>query len=211
MKTLNDYFDKLVCINLDRRVDRWDECKKQFEFHNLQVKRFSAFDGTDIMHHELKSGEIGAFLSHLEVIKYAKEQGLKNILIMEDDVEFCEDVNKSFFQRKKELPKWDFLYFGANTTLNNIHMNPSKSPTKVTNNIYRMKEGYTTHCYAVDSSVYDRLLTFHENVTQPIDVLYSSILEEYRSYVFHPPLAWQRPGYSDIEEAHTNHEFLKGN
>ena len=31
MKTLNDYFDKIVCINLDRRPDRWEESQKNLK------------------------------------------------------------------------------------------------------------------------------------------------------------------------------------
>ncbi len=28
---LNNYFDKIICINLDRRPDRWKEAQEQFK------------------------------------------------------------------------------------------------------------------------------------------------------------------------------------
>ena len=48
MKTLNLYFDKIYCINLDRRDDRWEECIVEFNKHNLIVERYKAFDGKDL-------------------------------------------------------------------------------------------------------------------------------------------------------------------
>ena len=42
---LNTYFDKIICINLDRRKDRWDHSLKQFRKIGLNVKRYSAIDG----------------------------------------------------------------------------------------------------------------------------------------------------------------------
>ena len=34
---INDYFDRVVCINLDRRTDRWAECVELFAKHDLRV------------------------------------------------------------------------------------------------------------------------------------------------------------------------------
>ena len=43
--TINDYFQKAVCINLDRRPDRLQESQQQWDKHNLKVERVSATDG----------------------------------------------------------------------------------------------------------------------------------------------------------------------
>ena len=42
---LNNYFDKIICINLDRRPDRWREAQEQFKKAGITVERFSAVDG----------------------------------------------------------------------------------------------------------------------------------------------------------------------
>lgn len=48
MKTLNDYFQEIHCINLDKRTDRWEECLNEFNKHNLKVNRFSAVYGKEV-------------------------------------------------------------------------------------------------------------------------------------------------------------------
>ena len=36
---INNYFNKLICINLDKRTDRLHESQKQWAAHNLKVER----------------------------------------------------------------------------------------------------------------------------------------------------------------------------
>ena len=42
---INDYFDKLICINLDKRKDRLIESQQQWSANNLIVERMSAVEG----------------------------------------------------------------------------------------------------------------------------------------------------------------------
>ncbi|MFZ9376537.1 MAG: glycosyltransferase family 25 protein [Candidatus Fonsibacter ubiquis] len=210
MKTLNNYFDKIVCINLDRRFDRWEKSQKQFKNFNLNVERFSAIDGkVQVQKPGLKPGELGALLSHLKVIKNAKKDNLKNVLILEDDVEFHQNINELFFQYESQIPNWDFLYFGGNHSMNNHYMDPSKSPIKIFDNVYKIREAYSLHCYGVNHTLYDKILNFYDKIERPIDVLYSEIQPKVQSYILIPPLAWQRPDYSDIMEENVDYSFLK--
>ncbi|MFZ9376809.1 MAG: glycosyltransferase family 25 protein, partial [Candidatus Fonsibacter ubiquis] len=58
MRVLNDYFEKIYCINLDKRPDRWESAKKEFLKHNINVERYSAVDGKFVKNlYGLKSGE----------------------------------------------------------------------------------------------------------------------------------------------------------
>jgi len=80
---LDDFFEKIFCINLDIRTDRWDTCKQEFLKYNLlsAVNRYSAcVDPTSIIQ--------GITNSHVNIIEYAKEQKLQNVFIFEDDVRF---------------------------------------------------------------------------------------------------------------------------
>jgi len=210
MKTLNDYFEKIVCINLDKRQDRWDKVIDECSKHSIKIERFSAIDGDFLSSRSyLKQGELGCALSHLKIIEKAKNENLKNILILEDDVEFDADVNKKFFDYIVNLPEWDFLYLGANHALNNKCMSASESPVKVSENIYKLKEAYSMHCYAVQCSFFDKVLNFQNNLHAPIDVLYSQLHKQSRSYVIYPSLAWQAEGFSDIQKKYVDYDFLK--
>jgi len=59
---LDKYFDKIYCINLDRRKDRWKETEKELKKWGLldQVERYSAVDGTSLENpYSINNGELG--------------------------------------------------------------------------------------------------------------------------------------------------------
>ena len=46
---ITNFFDRTFCVNLDRRMDRWEECLFEFDKYNLtNVGRFTAVDGKDL-------------------------------------------------------------------------------------------------------------------------------------------------------------------
>lgn len=93
-----EHLDKIFFINLDKRPDRLNEIMREINemaFPIDKVERFSAIEG----------GQVGCVVSHLEIIKIAKQQHYRNILILEDDFHFIVDratfdfeVN-TFFQK----------------------------------------------------------------------------------------------------------------
>lgn len=209
MKTLNDYYNNIFCINLDRRTDRWEECKNEFDKHHLKVKRFSAVDGNTLHGVPgLTKGNVGAIYSHKAVIQHAKDNKYENILILEDDVEFHDDMNQLFFKFIEEVPSnWDMIFFGANHSANNIWM--TEPLIRVTEHVYKIIRSYANHCYVVRESAYNKLIEALSRKDKPNDVLVSDIQKEMNCYLFRPHLAWQRPSYSDLQEEFTEYSFLK--
>jgi GR25 family glycosyltransferase involved in LPS biosynthesis len=215
---INEYFDKIYCINLDRRTDRWESCIKEFEKHGLNVERFSAADG-NVENYNLGhpyDNELAGCFSHLNVIKRAKELNLNNVLILEDDVEFIENVNELFDEYVKQLPKdWYGLHFGGNHVYG---LQRTSSP-----NIVRMNRSYAIHAYALNKDSYDIVI---EHMTKEIDnvikngksVIKESVAADYfiaylhkilNFYCFIPHIAWQKDDYSDIQKKNVNYNFLK--
>lgn len=208
MRTLNDYFDKIYCINLDKREDRWNNVKNQFETHNINVQRFSAIDGKTLdFNQHISPGAFGCLMSHLKILKDASEKNYNRILITEDDVEFCDDLNSTFFEYEKQLPNWDILYLGANHALCNTYEN--NPPIRVTENVYKVEHAYALHAYAVGKSSYQILIDNISKMNEPVDVIISRILKNLNAYLFRPHLAWQSSGYSDIMEELVDYSFLK--
>ena len=209
MNNLNDYFERIYCINLAKRSERWESVKKQFLNNNITAIRYEAIDGNKYDSvNGLKPGELGCLLSHLYILKECQKNNIENLLITEDDVQFCEDFNFKFFEYIKELPKWDMLYLGANHALCNPY--ESNPPIKVTEHVYRVIHAYSTHAYAVNKSCYQYLIDHISNLTNPLDVMYSKIQKNLEVYIFRPHLAWQSEGYSDILEKTVDYSFLKG-
>lgn len=209
MITLNDYYQNIFCINLDRRVDRWSECIDEFKKHNLDVQRFSAVDGNNL--HGLPGltkGNVGAIYSHRAVIQHAKDNNLGDVLILEDDIQFHDEMSQLFFEYIKELPSdWDILFFGANHSQNNIWM--TDPLIQVTEHVYKIVRSYANHCYVVKNTAYDKLIEALSRKDKPNDVLVSDVQQEMNCYLFRPHLAWQRPSYSDLQEEFTDYSFLK--
>lgn len=208
MNIVNEYFEKIYCINLEKRSDRWKLSQEQFLTHNIQVERYNAVDGTN---HErigrMSHGEIGCLLSHLNILKECKEKNISNVLIFEDDVEFDQNFNELFFEYVKEVPEWDILYFGATHALCYPYMD--RPPIKVTDHVYKVYNAHATHAYAVNSSCYNLLIDFISKMESPLDVIYTKLQAQLRTYIFRPHLVWQRSDYSDIAGKHVNYDFLK--
>ena len=112
---INDYLPDKVCINLDRRPERWKQVQFQFALHDLKsVKRFPALDGVTL---EVPSGwdgspgAYGCLQSHLAVVREARDNGLSRIWILEDDVVLDSDFNNKFSRYVQQVPSdWDMLF-----------------------------------------------------------------------------------------------------
>src|SRR2546423_5751287 len=90
----SELFPHRVCINLDRRPERWERMRTRLSDAGLgAVERFRAVDGRDLQlppQWPETAGAFGCLQSHLAVVKQARAQQCENILIMEDDVVFAE-------------------------------------------------------------------------------------------------------------------------
>ena len=81
MHVFNSFFDKIYCINLDRRTDRWEICEKLFTDRNLEVTRVSPVNISEDNHCCMKNAQLSLFRTHKNIIIDAKKQNLKNVLI----------------------------------------------------------------------------------------------------------------------------------
>jgi hypothetical protein len=143
-------------------------------------------------------------LSHLEILRNARADGLPSVLILEDDLAiapvFASDGVRLIQQADQH--GWDFLYFGHQET----------SPTSIP--AWQPHSGAlaTTHFYAVSARIFDRLIGYLEAVQarMPGDPLggpmhYDGALSMFRqgnpevlTLVAQPSMGWQRPSRSDI-------------
>lgn len=124
---LNEFFDLIYCINLDDRPDRWRYVSDHFAKFGLKgkIERFSAIDvrnDTELQRHEkllLENYSLlamcGCMLSHRKIVESAKQSGLKNILVFEDDVKILETNIADIHNSLSDLARldWDIFYLGA--------------------------------------------------------------------------------------------------
>jgi hypothetical protein len=201
MINLNKYFDKIYVINLDRRPDRYESFKKELSKYGIEnVERFSAIDGTTIMQNNINllAGEIGVLESHLEIIKKCKEEGLNNVLIMEDDVCFSDEILK-LDEYMSAVPKdWEFLYFGGN----HVYGSP---PELINDKIIKLNYTVALQCVAIHNSMFEVIEAILPKMKKQVDAYYADLHNTFNAYGFYPNMAKQTAGFSDIQNRNVDY------
>jgi glycosyl transferase family 25 len=181
-----------LCINLDRRTDRWTTFTENFDKYNVPYTRFSAVEDTN--------GALGCAKSHVAVLEL--QQDLPVAFVVEDDAMITEPIEPLIDEFLRSTA--DVLMLGWNTrTFKNF------SPT-----FFRVLDAYTTSCYIVKAKVLpDVLSAFRKSVSDlskkiknPIDVEWHKLQKR---LVFVAPkrhVVIQRESYSDIENRVVNYK-----
>lgn len=188
--TLNEWFDRIICINMDRRPDRWAHATAEFEKHGLTVQRFAGIDMGNL-------GNNGCTESHGAVLRMIVENEWPRTLILEDDVQFRhDDMQDRFAAMIGDVPAdWFILYLGAGY---------GEVPrARVTPNVIRVNRMKTTSSYAVTLAA-AREMAPHIHGIGPIDELYGGWNLSEPCYCFEPRLAIQYENYSDLQRAVLN-------
>lgn len=188
---------KTYVINLDRRPDRLNELKLPISW-----ERFSATDGQKYTESPVKErGWRGCYDSHLRLINKLKNEESNYFLILEDDVEVCDNFIEKLERIINELPKeWELLFLGGWNV---------GDKTKYCEGIDIANKVYCMHAYMIKSELIDKLINKFSSRIYKVDVLLAELLPEINSYICNPTIAWQRPGFSDIENRKTNNVHLK--
>jgi glycosyl transferase family 25 len=203
--TIDEVFPYQVCINLDRRPERWHSMQRKFDRHGIRsVRRFSAIDGDNIklppewIH---TPGAYGCLLSHTQVVREAQRLGVPSILIFEDDVVFDTQLENKFRACIGELPSdWDLLFFGA------LHKD---EPIMVSANIARITQANSTFACALNSTMFDAFIELNQKTEEVLDNNSLILQERFKCYCFMPHLAWVETDYSDAQQRLVDHWYLR--
>lgn len=182
---LEQYFDKIVLIHLERRTDRKAECLAELEKHQFQVEWFKGHDMPG-------DGNRGCTASHRGVLELICHHGWERTLILEDDFRIeHEDFQDRFERVIGDVPAdWEMLYLGGHY---------AEGPmARISPNVIRCGRMMTTSSYAVTQAFARRMAPWICGVG-PIDTLYYQTHLEGKCYILQPRLMVQRPGVSDLQ------------
>jgi GR25 family glycosyltransferase involved in LPS biosynthesis len=154
-----DYIDAAYYINIESRTDKRDAIEKQFSTMGIPVNRFNAI----VLGDSKLDKEQGCAKSHQAVLKEAKDKGLKNVWILEDDCKFVDGFMDKAQQCINELKTldWDVFYFGGE---------PNRKAEKHLNTMVKTNGAYGLHSYLVNHTFYDKIISI--NNLGPIDMVY---------------------------------------
>lgn len=183
---LNDIFDRIVVINLDSRTDRLEAFDAQAKRFGIKYDRFSA-----VVANPPKLPPTWACKeSHICVMKQAIKDGVKRLLVFEDDALFVDDFDIKFPQFYSKIPQdWDMLYLGA------WHI----ASEPYADGVVKMIENYSAHAYGINQQYMQEAFSQVYN-PKPIDIALSLRHPHIKAYCAKPALVGQAPGYSDIEK-----------
>jgi glycosyl transferase family 25 len=202
-------FDRTYVINLPERKDRLREITRELQsvgmsFADPGVRVLCATRPREALGFPTPAVR-GCFLSHLAVLQQAQADGLKNVLVMEDDLAISPafaNSRRRLFQELEGCP-WGFIYFGhreETPTLRVPVLAPFTGPI------------ITAHFYAVSGTILNRLIDYLQAVQlrEPGDPVggpmhYDGALTMFReanpdilTLIAQPSLGWQRSSRSDI-------------
>jgi len=171
MTTVNEYFDKVFVINLKERPEKLNDCTKLLNKLNIEFEVYEALNCVlgipeDYPEKPLvgfltnKPGAFGCLISHLEVIKIAKERGYEKILVLEDDIDATKNFLELFSEKIKDLPDdWHLVYLGGSGHTGSTE---SEVTEKITENISKTFSTYTTSSYGVHIRAYETIIERNE-------------------------------------------------
>lgn len=198
LKTL---FQRAVCINLDRRTDRWHQFNAGLPqpWPFVPVQRCRAIDVRQcpppswFVHN---AGHWGCNRSHMRAIEDALNDGIESLLIFEDDAEFRPHFLGHFQNFIKDVPNdWELLFLGG------AHTHGQRKPV----NAHVEIPGYVTlnHAYALRGNglklAYEWMNQYTPKRAEN-DHRLAALSESGKCKVYAPRswLVYQSTGYSDL-------------
>ena len=194
-----------VVINLAERTDRRADMEVQLHRVGWNAEFFPAIRPTE--RGEFTSvGSRGCFLSHLAVLKSARDQRVSRLIILEDDLNFANDFVARWTKYLKELEDspWSILYPGhmLNEPPLGLEILAPSTPVQ------------TTHFIVIHGDAIPRIVDgFEKILSRPaghpqggpmhVDGAYSTIRAQnvdLKTYYISPVLGYQRPSRTDIAD-----------
>lgn len=229
---IQDFFERTYIINLPARADRRQQMAAELERVQMplapgKVEFFPAVR-PEAAHAFPNQGVLGCFLSHLAILKQARQAGLSSVLVLEDDTAFTSDFARVEASLVKQLSQtdWSIVYLGYGPLPSYSYkdyygdsLEATSEDCPVVLKRYELPlKG--SHCYAVNGKALDPLIQFLENLLEqrlqqeliqmegalPLDgayfdtalYLFEKHYPEANSLIVCPNLSVQRSSRSDI-------------
>jgi len=190
-----DKVQKIVYINLEKRLDRKNQIESEFEKIYVKAERFNAIE------HE--RGNLGCTLSHIECLKMGVNENLDHIMIAEDDLVFTMNreeldqiVNKIF-----ELPQWDVVLLSSVINSSQfVSKGISKAIDVQTATLYLVNKHYIPVLIENFELSVQNLLNGGANHIYSLDVFWKQLQKKDNWFVLTPSVGYQKEDYSNIEK-----------
>ncbi len=174
-----DKIDAILIINLAHRTDRFNRLYDFLKGIGVESKvhRIDAVDGKTLNGYkqhpwftsrtpknvaQMKAGSAGCCMSHRKTIAYAKQHHFKNILILEDDAIFRNDLKGRQGEMIAEVmsqdSEWDMIYLGFYQRLNKHYVAKQELIDGKFFDLWRIRGPLFMHAIVMNYKIFDVLL-----------------------------------------------------
>jgi len=198
-----DFIDKVVYINLDYRTDRRKRIEHVTRTFGDKVIRLSAIKDD-------RDGAVGCLKSHIAVMTMAVEQQWKNVLVLEDDVDFNDFDNGIKRLETLLTSPYDVIMLGGTTAV-------------FDRNTFKVSNSQSAASYLVNNHYFETLLTnFKEGLKNLLlhpeghqhlysaDRCWCELQLRDNWYIVFPSLMYQALDYSDIAKRNVDYRQYFG-
>jgi glycosyl transferase family 25 len=190
------YIDKVVYINLDKREDRLVHIMSLLETYNISAIRYPAIE------HDY--GLYGCGISHLNVLKMARDNKWNNVLILEDDILFnfhSSEIERMVSKLFEEGPEFDVCMLDVNIQ----RAEPAEQDW-----LLKVRYAHCAGAYIVKSHYYQKLIDLYEWALPNLlssgmhwiyanDAVWQQLQETDNWITFKDQICRQMSGYSDTK------------
>ena len=200
-----EFLQHIVFINLEKRKDRQAEILDELAKMELFANRFNAIPK--------EMGILGCGLSHLAVLKMAKNNNWPHVLILEDDFTFLVD-KETFYQQMIRLEEYSTRHQFDVCFLSYNMQQSADIPNE--DHLIRALDCQTASGYLVQQHYYDKLIDLFEMAMQMLestgqhwiyanDQLWKRFQTTDQWIAFKTRIGKQRASYSDNSGCFTNY------
>jgi len=194
-------------INLQRRADRRKEMRRELSRAGWNATFFPAIEPSSPAGFE-SIGARGCFLSHLSVLKAAREARVKRLIVLEDDVNFCRHFPEQWRQLVADLDQLDWSICYPGHAIPDLPRGLSFLPAGT--NVM------CSHFIAINGPAVDQIVKGLESIlTRPaghpdggpmhVDGAYTTIRAQnpiLKTYAASPVLGYQRSSRTDVRRGY---------
>ena len=196
-------------INLERRSDRLESITNEMNYIGWEFELFNAVD---------TNSHVGCSLSHIEILKIAKERNYESVLIIEDDCKVMPYAKSLLSKIEEETVDLEFAILNLSPTLNRPTTVSEKYPSliDITNlppKSDNHRDIFATNMILYHNSIYDDVLKLEEPKLLGYyaidDFIFKNIISLKQSYSPILPIAPQTSSWSDVSGGMYNNFYVQ--
>ena len=178
---MNEFFDKIYCINLSSDKKRWDDMLTVFEYLGIDVHRWEAHTPglfhrySDVIKNpDMSHSYLACLSSHLSIMEHAISNNYDKILILEDDIVPMKNSHhllSGVYDYISEYGGFDLLNLAYIRTDDDKRIWTYKNMDVdiLSNNIVKSKNFWSCMAYGINRKLMIDTLEWYKN-NEPIEI-----------------------------------------